>query len=80
MWLLYFDFRRRVLIDAGEPGKPDYRSLLNSVLSEHKIEISSIIVTHHHHDHVGGVDDVCTDVIRPKAGNRIGIVFAYIKT
>ncbi|KAF3929865.1 hypothetical protein ABW19_dt0206965 [Dactylella cylindrospora] len=55
---------RRLLIDTGE-GVPVWRSSISSVLSDEKATVSSIIITHWHHDHVGGVEDIrslCPDV------------------
>jgi len=48
---------RRALIDTGE-GKPEYASLLASVLQNEKAAVSSVYITHHHHDHIGGIPSV----------------------
>lgn len=53
---------RRILIDAGEPDKPQYISLLKTELSRRKAVLSDIFITHWHSDHVGGVPDVCREV------------------
>ncbi|GAM84933.1 hypothetical protein ANO11243_029360 [Dothideomycetidae sp. 11243] len=47
----------RVLIDTGE-GKPAWTSSLKKVLIEENISIERTILTHWHHDHVGGIKDV----------------------
>lgn len=48
----------RILIDTGDEGVPEYVNNLKSILDEEKAIISTVILTHWHHDHVGGVKDV----------------------
>ncbi|XP_071557639.1 endoribonuclease LACTB2 [Temnothorax nylanderi] len=51
--------RRRVLVDSGEAKTADaYVKLLDSVLSEENATIEHLVVTHWHHDHIGGVEPV----------------------
>ena len=45
------------MIDTGE-GKPIWSRLLASVLSSEAAILSHVLITHWHHDHVGGVNDV----------------------
>jgi glyoxylase-like metal-dependent hydrolase (beta-lactamase superfamily II) len=50
--------KSRILIDTGE-GKEAYESLLHSSLQSAGCErISMILITHHHKDHIGGIDQV----------------------
>ncbi|XP_074599627.1 endoribonuclease LACTB2 [Brevipalpus obovatus] len=49
---------KRVLIDTGEDDHPEYISLLKDVLGKNKISLSSIILTHWHPDHIGGLKQV----------------------
>lgn len=54
---------RRILVDSGE-GLPTWSRLLSFVLSSEHISISDALITHWHHDHVGGVSDLlrlCSD-------------------
>ena len=46
-----------MLIDTGE-GKPEWRQSLKPVLEKEKITIDKVLLTHWHHDHVQGVDDL----------------------
>ncbi|OJJ49146.1 hypothetical protein ASPZODRAFT_91468 [Penicilliopsis zonata CBS 506.65] len=48
---------QRILIDTGE-GKPGWTSRLQSVLREEKATINKALITHWHHDHVGGIPDL----------------------
>ena len=49
---------RRILVDAGERGKPDYIKALSKVLNDENATLQEIVVTHWHPDHVGGVHDI----------------------
>lgn len=49
LWLLH-DGKRALVVDPGDAG-PVLR-----VLDEHALQLESILVTHHHADHTGGVD------------------------
>ena len=55
--------RRRILIDTGEKGYPEYLTNLRTVLHKHNTAIQEIVLTHHHLDHIGGVQEICRDVI-----------------
>ena len=49
---------RRLLVDTGD-GVPAYPDLLRRALADDGAEaVSDILITHRHHDHVGGIADV----------------------
>lgn len=48
---------QRLLIDTGE-GKPEWAESLRSVLAEEKASVRTVLLTHWHGDHVGGVGQV----------------------
>jgi ribonuclease/clavin/mitogillin len=48
---------KRILIDTGE-GKPVWAERLHQVLQDEKASIGTVLLTHWHHDHVGGVAQV----------------------
>lgn len=50
---------RRVLVDSGETETANaYIKLLNNVLRDENATIEHLVVTHWHHDHMGGVEPV----------------------
>jgi hydroxyacylglutathione hydrolase len=51
IWALH-DNRRCVLVDPGEPDGP------LAFLRQRSLELAGLLLTHHHHDHVGGVDAI----------------------
>lgn len=62
MRCIYFSFLSRLLIDAGEANKEEYTSLLASVLQKLQARVSHIVITHWHHDHLGGLPNVLATV------------------
>lgn len=73
---------RRILIDAGEEkSSNEYTKVLREVLEKEKATIQHLLITHYHHDHLGGVNYVldmlkaidttgCTSVWKlPRASN-----------
>jgi len=47
----------RILIDSGE-GRPQWIASIKSLLSSENITIDKVLLTHWHHDHIGGVSDL----------------------
>lgn len=56
--------KSRLLIDTGSPDVPEYISALKSVLSENDLTIEGIVLTHWHHDHVGGIQQIYQDILK----------------
>lgn len=57
---------RRILIDTGDENVPQYIEHLNGVLKQEQATIGTIILTHWHHDHVGGVKDIVGSTLAEK--------------
>jgi hydroxyacylglutathione hydrolase len=53
LWLLH-DGKRALVVDPGDAGP------VLSVLKQQALQLESILVTHHHADHTGGVDALRT--------------------
>ena len=49
---------RRLLLDVGENGNKEYISHLAQVLQQNDTSIKKIVISHWHHDHIGGLGDV----------------------
>jgi len=49
---------KRLLVDAGEKNVDEYIKNLSSVLRDENCSLSDLVITHWHHDHIGGVPDV----------------------
>ncbi|KAJ2982952.1 hypothetical protein NQ176_g1038 [Zarea fungicola] len=49
--------KRRILIDSGE-GKPAWASSLKAVLEQENATVEALLLSHWHHDHIGGIDDL----------------------
>lgn len=50
---------RRILVDSGEADTGEaYTKLLTNVLRDENATIEHVLITHWHHDHIGGVDSV----------------------
>jgi len=47
--------KSRLLIDTGDGQQPEYYDNLSKALKNAGVDISSVILTHWHHDHVGGI-------------------------
>lgn len=62
--------KRRILLDAGDENVPEYIRHLKKVISDERILINDIIVSHWHHDHIGGVDEVL-DIIENKDSCKV---------
>ena len=63
IWMLH-DGRRALVVDPGEAG-PVLRAL-----DAHGLDLAGILVTHHHGDHVGGVDALRPRLQGPVFGPR----------
>ncbi|XP_043206469.1 endoribonuclease LACTB2-like isoform X2 [Amphibalanus amphitrite] len=50
--------KRRVLVDTGSSGVPEYVDRLEGVLREADVQLQEIVITHWHSDHVGGLADL----------------------
>ena len=44
-----------MLIDTGDGQQPEYYDNLSNALKNSGVEIGSVIITHWHNDHVGGI-------------------------
>ncbi|KAH8396096.1 hypothetical protein KR222_003318 [Zaprionus bogoriensis] len=58
--------KKRILIDTGDENVPQYIEQLNGVLRQEQATIGTIILTHWHHDHVGGVKDIVGTTLADK--------------
>ena len=56
---------KRILLDTGE-GKPKWIETLKKILSDESASLDSVVISHWHPDHVGGIKDVKTLSPTPK--------------
>ncbi len=61
IWMLH-DGKKAVVVDPGDAAP------VLQALDEHRLQLDSILVTHHHADHVGGVNKLRTRLLGPVWG------------
>lgn len=67
---------RRVLVDSGEAKTGEaYTKLLSNVLREENATIEHVLITHWHHDHIGGVESVRSLLKKLSPGGERPIVW-----
>jgi hydroxyacylglutathione hydrolase len=54
LWILH-DQQHAVVVDPGD------ETPVQQYLSEHQLKLTAILITHHHHDHIGGVNALQSD-------------------
>ncbi|XP_013181284.1 PREDICTED: beta-lactamase-like protein 2 homolog [Papilio xuthus] len=50
--------KNRILLDTGDKNISEYQKNLQDVVQTEQVNIEHIVVTHWHHDHIGGVEDL----------------------
>lgn len=68
IWLLFdADSREAVVVDPGDPAP------VRSALALRDLQLTTILVTHHHMDHIGGLKDLSHDadlrIVGPSGGH-----------
>lgn len=53
--LLFFS---RILLDTGDKDVSEYQKSLSEVVQSEQVNIEHIVLTHWHHDHIGGVENL----------------------
>jgi hydroxyacylglutathione hydrolase len=61
IWALHDD-RHAIVVDPGESEAP------RRWLEETGLELTALLITHHHHDHTGGIDDLLASKSVPVYG------------
>lgn len=60
--------REKILIDTGE-GQPEWAENIAQVIDENDLEVSTVLITHWHGDHTGGIADLIA--MDPELAGRI---------
>uniref|UniRef100_A0A0P4WLA5 Beta-lactamase-like protein 2 homolog n=1 Tax=Scylla olivacea TaxID=85551 RepID=A0A0P4WLA5_SCYOL len=63
--------RKRVLLDVGEAKNAEYITSLETVLQQQDTTIDQIVISHWHHDHIGGLSDVLKCLHEPVSVYKI---------
>ncbi|XP_059059378.1 beta-lactamase-like protein 2 homolog [Achroia grisella] len=50
--------RNRILLDTGDKDVNEYQKNLSELVQSEKVNIEHIVLTHWHHDHIGGVENI----------------------
>nr|XP_021182819.2 beta-lactamase-like protein 2 homolog [Helicoverpa armigera]XP_049708140.1 beta-lactamase-like protein 2 homolog [Helicoverpa armigera] len=50
--------QNRILLDTGDKDVKEYQSQLAELVQAEQVNIEHIVVTHWHHDHIGGVENL----------------------
>jgi len=54
--------KRRILLDTGDPSIPEYITDLKKVLADNDASIDQVLISHWHHDHIGGIPDITREI------------------
>lgn len=50
------------MLDTGDENVPQYVKSLMDVLRDEKVDLEHVIISHWHHDHIGGVKNIFKDL------------------